>query len=46
MPFSSHSLYIGHCSKCDKLEELDTAVALCRKCYPTPKPKKETPNGG
>jgi len=35
--------YVGHCSKCGKLLELDTATALCAKC--TPKPKKEESNG-
>ena len=36
--------YIGHCSKCGELLELDTATALCEKCSPkTSKPKKETP---
>jgi len=42
----SSSPYVGHCSKCKKLEELDTSTALCAKCSPTPKPKKEDSNGG
>ena len=24
--------YVGHCSKCKKLTELDTSTALCAKC--------------
>jgi len=40
----SSTPYIGHCSKCKKLEELDTSTALCAKC--TPKPKKDDSNGG
>jgi len=35
--------YVGICSKCGKLVELDTSTALCVKC--TPKPKKEDSNG-
>ena len=38
--------YIGHCSKCEKLLELDTSTALCASCSVKQKPKKETPNGG
>ena len=37
--------YVGHCSKCNKLAELDTSTALCAKCSPAPKPKKEDSNG-
>ncbi len=36
--------YIGNCSKCDKLVEIDTATALCANC--TAKIKKEGKNGG
>jgi len=48
MPFSGHSPYKGICSKCGKLEELDTSTALCEKCSPAagPKTKKEGSNGG
>jgi len=42
---SESSPYVGICSKCNKLLELDTSTALCAKCSPPPKPKKETPNG-
>jgi len=46
MSSGSHE-YIGLCSKCGKLLELDTATALCEKCSPTPpKTKKEGSNGG
>jgi len=34
------SPYVGTCSKCKKLEELDTSTALCAKCS-DPKIKKE-----
>jgi len=40
------SPYKGVCQKCDKLAELDTSTALCEKCSPNPKPKKEGSNGG
>ena len=40
------SPYVGICSKCEKLRELDTSSALCEKCSPTPKPKKDDANGG
>jgi len=42
----SSTPYIGHCSKCNKLEELDTSTALCGKCsLALLKPKKEDKNG-
>jgi len=44
---ASSSPYVGICSKCSKLVELDVSTALCAKCTPpTPKPKKEDSNGG
>jgi len=43
--YSNHSPYTGICSKCSKLLELDTSTALCEKCSPTPKPKKEDSDG-
>ncbi len=42
---SGGSPYVGHCSKCNKLRELDTSTALCEKCS-DPKTKKEGSNGG
>ncbi len=45
MAFSAHSPYVGLCSKCKKLAELDTSTALCEKCS-DPKTKKEGSNGG
>jgi len=45
MTFSAHSHYVGHCSKCEKLVELDTSTALCEKCS-DPKTKKEGKDGG
>ena len=42
----SSTPYIGHCSKCKKLLELDTSTALCEKCSDAPKTKKEGSNGG
>jgi len=45
-PYSDHSAYVGLCSKCGDLRELDTSTALCEKCSPTPKTKKEDSNGG
>jgi len=44
--WGSPSPYVGICVKCDKLLELDTSTALCQKCSPTPKLKKEGSNGG
>jgi len=42
----SSTPYVGHCSKCGKLLELDTSTALCAKCSPSPpKPKKDDSNG-
>jgi len=38
--------YVGHCSKCGKLVELDTSTGFCEKCSPPPKTKKEGSNGG
>jgi len=38
------SPYVGICSKCKKLKELDTSTALCAKCSPT-KTKKDDSNG-
>jgi len=44
-PPGAHA-YFGHCSKCEKLLELDTATALCEKCTAKiSQTKKETPNG-
>ncbi len=45
MPFSNHSAYVGTCSKCSHLRELDTSTGLCEKCS-DPKTKKEGSNGG
>ena len=41
------SPYVGTCSKCKKLKELDTSTALCAKCSAVsgPKTKKEDSNG-
>ena len=41
------SPYVGTCSKCKKLEALETSTALCEKCFTatTPKTKKEDSNG-
>jgi len=45
MASGSHP-YVGICSKCNKLLELDTATALCEKCSKISQTKKEGPNGG
>ena len=44
-PYSDHSGYVGLCSKCGELRELDTSTALCEKCS-DPKTKKEGKDGG
>ncbi len=36
---ASSSPYVGICSKCKKLADLDTSTALCEKCSPAPAPK-------
>jgi len=38
--------YVGICSKCNKLLELDTATALCGKCSLALLKKKEGNDGG
>jgi len=51
---NSTNPYIGHCSNCGDLRELDTSTALCAKCSPAdvfPEltetvTKKEGKNGG